>query len=120
MLLTDRFSRWADMFPVTAAEFTAEATANILVNQYIPLWGCLFVESKPGCPDRLAVGRVFSSSLYYRTERREGAESGVLELFSHEINYIKTPTTVYATLYNICNRRAVTIQTNTLPGSSQQ
>ena len=28
------------MFPVTAAEFTAEGTANILVNQYIPLWGC--------------------------------------------------------------------------------
>ena len=29
------------MFPVTAAEFTGEGTANILVNQYIPLWGCL-------------------------------------------------------------------------------
>ena len=28
------------MFPVTAAEFTAEGTANILVNQCIPLWGC--------------------------------------------------------------------------------
>ena len=28
------------MFPVTAAEFTAEDIANILVNQYIPLWGC--------------------------------------------------------------------------------
>ena len=40
LLLTDRFSRWADMFPVTAAEFTVEDTANILVNQYIPLWGC--------------------------------------------------------------------------------
>ena len=36
-LFTDRFSRRADMFPVTAAEFTAEGTANILVNQYIPL-----------------------------------------------------------------------------------
>ena len=40
LLFTDRFSRRADMFPVTAAEFTAEGTANILVNQYIPLWGC--------------------------------------------------------------------------------
>ena len=41
LLLTDRFNHWADMFPVTAAEFTAEGTANILVNlnQYIPLWG---------------------------------------------------------------------------------
>ena len=28
------------MFPVTAAEFTAEGTANFLVNQDIPLWGC--------------------------------------------------------------------------------
>ena len=28
------------MFPVTDAEFTAEGTANTLVNQYIPLWGC--------------------------------------------------------------------------------
>ena len=39
LLITDRFSRRADMFPVTAAEFTAEGTANILVNKYIPLWG---------------------------------------------------------------------------------
>ena len=28
------------MFPVTAAEFAAEGTANILVNQCIPLWEC--------------------------------------------------------------------------------
>ena len=40
LLITDRFSRRADMFPVTAAEFTAEGTANVLVNKYIPLWGC--------------------------------------------------------------------------------
>ena len=40
LLITGRFSRRADMFAVTAAEFTAEGTANILVNQYIPLWGC--------------------------------------------------------------------------------
>ena len=40
MRITDRFSCRADMFAVTAAEFTAEGTANILVNQYIPLWGC--------------------------------------------------------------------------------
>ena len=39
LLFTDRFSRRADMFPVTAAEFTAESTANILVNRYIPMWG---------------------------------------------------------------------------------
>ena len=28
------------MYAVTAAEFTAEGTANILINRYIPLWGC--------------------------------------------------------------------------------
>ena len=33
LLFTDRFSRRGDMFPVTAAKFTAEGTANILVNQ---------------------------------------------------------------------------------------
>ena len=37
---TDRFSRQTDLLLVTAAEFTAEGTAKILVNQYIPLWGC--------------------------------------------------------------------------------
>ena len=40
LLITDRFSRRADMFPVLAAEFTAEGTANILVVEYIPLWVC--------------------------------------------------------------------------------
>ena len=40
MLIAHRFSHRADVFPVTAAEFTAEGMANILVNKYIPLWGC--------------------------------------------------------------------------------
>ena len=31
LLFTDRFSRRADMFPVTSVEFTAEGAANILV-----------------------------------------------------------------------------------------
>ena len=39
LLFTDRLSRRADMYAVTAAEFTAEGTANILINRYIPLWG---------------------------------------------------------------------------------
>ena len=39
-LFTDRFSRRADMYAVTAAEFTTEGMANILINWYIPLWGC--------------------------------------------------------------------------------
>ena len=41
LLFADHFSRRADMFPVTAADLTGEGTANILVNQYISLWGCL-------------------------------------------------------------------------------
>ena len=40
LLFTDRFSRWADIFSVTAAGFTAEGTANILVNLCIPLCKC--------------------------------------------------------------------------------
>ena len=40
LLITDRFSRRANMFAVAAAEVTAEGTANILVDQCIPLWGC--------------------------------------------------------------------------------
>ena len=40
ILFTDRLSRRVDMFDVTAAEFTAEDTVNILDNRYIPLWGC--------------------------------------------------------------------------------
>ena len=40
LLFTDRFSLRTDTFAVTAAEFTAEGTANILINTYIPLWGC--------------------------------------------------------------------------------
>ncbi len=40
LLFTDRFSRRADMYSVTATEFTAEGTADIFVNRYIPLWGC--------------------------------------------------------------------------------
>ena len=28
------------MYAVTAAEVTAQGTANILINWYIPLWGC--------------------------------------------------------------------------------
>ena len=38
-LFMDRFSRREDMFAVTTAEFTAEGTANILVNRFILLWG---------------------------------------------------------------------------------
>ena len=33
VLITDRFSRRADSFAVTAADITAEGTANILANK---------------------------------------------------------------------------------------
>ena len=35
LLFTDRFSRRGDIFAVTAAEFTAEGMANILINRYV-------------------------------------------------------------------------------------
>lgn len=34
------FRRTSSMYAVTDADFTAEGTADILVNQYISLWGC--------------------------------------------------------------------------------
>ena len=34
------FSHRADMYAVTATEFTAEVTADILINRYIPPWRC--------------------------------------------------------------------------------
>ena len=37
LLFTGRVSRRADTYAITAAEFTAEGTANILINRYIPL-----------------------------------------------------------------------------------
>ena len=40
LLFTDRFSRRADIFAVSAENFTAAGTADILLNEYIPLWGC--------------------------------------------------------------------------------
>ena len=40
LFFTDRFSRRRNMYADSAAEFTAEGTANIQVNKYIPLWGC--------------------------------------------------------------------------------
>ena len=40
LLITDRFSRRASMYAVPASEFTAAGTADILVNDYIPKWGC--------------------------------------------------------------------------------
>ena len=40
LLFTDSFSRRADMFAVSAENFTAAGTADILLNEYIPLWGC--------------------------------------------------------------------------------
>ena len=41
LCFTDRFSRLADMFTITTAEFTAEGTSKILTNRYIPVRGCL-------------------------------------------------------------------------------
>ena len=39
-LFIDRFNRRADMFPVSAENFTAAGTADILLIEYIPVWVC--------------------------------------------------------------------------------
>ena len=39
-LATDHFSRRADMYATTEAEFTASGKADILFDHYTPLWGC--------------------------------------------------------------------------------
>ena len=40
LLYTDRFSRYIAAYAVTQDKRTAEGTARIFVEQYIPLWGC--------------------------------------------------------------------------------
>ena len=40
LLVTDHLSLRGDMYAVTTAELTAEGTADIVINRYIPLWGC--------------------------------------------------------------------------------
>lgn len=40
---TDRFSGCADIFAGTTEEFIAEGTANILLNRFVPFWGCLSI-----------------------------------------------------------------------------
>ena len=49
LLFTDRFSRRADMYAVSPANFTARDTADVLVNQYIL--------DEMGMHDYLAVGQ---------------------------------------------------------------
>ena len=53
-----------------------------------------------------------------RLGRGRRAESRVLEPSSHQEKNASNVYEIYATLCNFCNRRAVTIQTYTLPGSS--
>ncbi|CAB1110683.1 unnamed protein product [Ectocarpus sp. CCAP 1310/34] len=40
-LVVDLFSRYAEAYALTAAETTAQGCSAILVQQYIPRWGCL-------------------------------------------------------------------------------
>ena len=61
-------SRRADMFGVTAAEVTAEGTANILINRCIPRWGCRAGYSRTTASsllkNALALARYKTSELY--------------------------------------------------------
>lgn len=40
LLVTDLFSHEAAMYVVTNAQFIAVGTADIVVNEFIPKWGC--------------------------------------------------------------------------------
>ena len=40
LLFTDRFCCRAEMYAVAAAQFIAVGTADILIDKFIPLWGC--------------------------------------------------------------------------------
>ena len=68
LLFTDRLSRRADMFAVTAAGRTAEGTAYILINRFFPLWGC---------PRRLLLGNgpQFCSNLLHAVYKLLGVQN---------------------------------------------
>ena len=86
----DRFSRRADMFAVTAAEFTGEDTANILVNRYIPLWGCpstLLSDNGPQVCAQLATAVCKLLGIHKLTTRAyHPSENGGVELVNHTMS----------------------------------
>ena len=71
---TDHFSRRAYMHTVTADDFTAKSTANIIINRYTPLWehprsiltdNCLQVCSKlSNAVNRLWVRKIATTSYH--------------------------------------------------------
>ena len=61
LLVTDRFSRLADMYVVTAAEFTVKGMTNVLINRYTPLWRC---PCSMLSDNRLQVGSKLSQAVY--------------------------------------------------------
>ena len=65
ILFTDRFSRRADMHAVAATQFTAAGTADVLVDQYIPLWWCPVMLVSDN-------GLHFTSKLFYALYKRLG------------------------------------------------
>ena len=95
---TDRFSRRADMFAATTAEFTAQGTANIPVNRFIPLWGCpstLLSDNGPQFCARLATAVYKLLGIYkLMTSAYHPSRSGGVE----RVNY-----TMAQILAMVCN-----------------
>ena len=54
LLCTDRFSRHIAAYAATQDERTAEGTARIFVEQYIPLWGCCYTLLSDNGPEFVA------------------------------------------------------------------
>ena len=75
LLFTDHFSRRADMYTTTEAQFTASSTVDIVVDRYIPLWGCsvtllsdnglqLFSSLSLALYDRLGINKIATGSYH--------------------------------------------------------
>ena len=75
------------MFAVTAAEFTAEDTANTLVNRYIPLWGCpstLLSDNRPRFCAQPTTAMSKPLGIYnLTTSTYYPIENGVVERLNH-------------------------------------
>ena len=99
LLFTDRFSRRADIFAVSAAQFTAAGTADIFIDKYITLSGCpvsllsdngLHFTSKlaRAVYDRLGINKVNTSAYHPCTnggvERVNHALAQILSMVGNE------------------------------------
>ena len=77
LLITDRVSHRADIYAVTAVEFTAVGPAKILINRSIPLWGC---------PRGIHNGLQFCYKFSHAVDRRLGVRQIATSSYRHNGN----------------------------------